>query len=212
MSSVLVFIIGLCVLATVIGMAIYCIKGLNMTVGFFVASAIWIILAFIGNSIEPNSAMIGKTVSEVLTAVFQTGPASYGSSVLVNVIFGAFFGVVLTETGIAASLIRKTVELGGDRPRITVVLLCIVTTVLFTSLTGVGPYIAIGTIVLPIMMALGISPLISVFAFVGSAGVSASLLNIVNFQQYQLIFATANQDYASYTYRDTDHNYECGLY
>lgn len=75
-------------------------------------------------------------------------------------------------------------------------------TILFTSLTGVGPYIAIGTIVLPIMMALGVSPLVSVFAFVGAAGVSASLLNIVNFQQYQLIFATANQAYSSYTYQD----------
>jgi hypothetical protein len=52
------------------------------------------------------------------------------------------------------------------------------------------------------MMALGVSPLVSVFAFVGSAGVSASLLNVVNFQQYQLIFATANPDYASYTYQD----------
>lgn len=202
MSGMLLFIIGLGVLATVVGMAVYCIKGLNMTVGFFIASAVWICLAFIGNAIEPNAAMAGKPFSAILTAVFQTGPANYGSSVLVNVIFGAFFGVVLTETGIAASLIRKTVELGGDHPRVTVVLLCIVVTVLFTSLTGVGPYIAIGTIVLPIMMALGVSPLVSVFAFVGSAGVSASLLNIVNFQQYQLIFATANSDYASYTYQE----------
>jgi hypothetical protein len=120
-------------------MAVYCIKGLNMTVGFFIASAIWIILAFIGNAIEPNAAMAGKSVGDVLTAVFQTGPGNYGSSVLVNVIFGAFFGVVLTETGIAASLIRKTVELGGDRPRITVVLLCIVTTILFTSLRASDP-------------------------------------------------------------------------
>lgn len=202
MSDILMIVIGIGVLATVVGMAVYCIKGMNMTVGFFVATAIWIILAFIGNVIEPNAAMEGQDVGAVLTAVFQTGPGSYGSGVLTNVIFGAFYGVVLTETGIAASLIRKTVELGGDKPRVTVVLLCIVTTVLFTSLTGVGPYIAIGTIVLPIMMALGVSPLIAVFAFVGSAGVSASLLNIVNFQQYQLIFATASADYASYTYQD----------
>lgn len=202
MSSVLLVIVGIGVLATIVGMAVYCIKGMNMTVGFFLATALWVILAFIGNAIEPNSAMQGQSVGDVLTAVFQTGPGSYGSSVLTNVIFGAFYGIVLTETGIAASLIRKTVELGGDKPRVTVVLLCIVNTILFTSLTGVGPYIAIGTIILPIMMALGISPLISVFAFVGSAGVSASLLNIVNFQQYQLVFATADADYASYTYQD----------
>ena len=35
---------------------------------------------------------------------------------LVNVVFGAWFGRVLLATGIADTLIRKTVELGGDKP------------------------------------------------------------------------------------------------
>lgn len=195
-------ILGGIVILSIVLMAVYCIKGYNMTIGFYVMSAIWVAIALIGNQIVANSAMEGKTIVNVLTDVFQAGPEAYGKGVLVNVIFGAFFGTVLIETGIASTLIRKTVELGGDHPRVTVTLLSLVTTILFTSLTGVGPYIAIGVVVLPIMLALGVSPLISVFTFIGSAGVSASFLNVVNFQQYQTIFATTNPAYASYTYND----------
>ena len=53
--------------------------------------------------------------------MFQSGPEGWGS-VLVNVVFGAWFGRVLLETGIAATLIRKTTELGGDKPAITCIL------------------------------------------------------------------------------------------
>lgn len=195
-------VLGGLVILSILFMAFYCIKGYNMTVGFFLMSAIWIAISFAGNMIEPNSAMEGLTAVEVLTDVFQAGPEAYGRNVLVNVLFGAFFGTVLIETGIASTLIRKTVELGGDHPRVTVNLLCLVTAVLFTSLTGVGPYIAIGVVVLPIMLALGISPLVSVFAFIGSAGVSASFLNVVNFQQYQTIFETTSPEFANYSYND----------
>lgn len=195
-------IIGGIIILSIIFMAIYCIKGYNMTIGFFAMSAVWIALAFIGHAIEPVSAMEGKTIIDVITEVFQNGPETYGKSVLTNVIFGAFFGTVLIETGIASTLIRKTVELGGDHPKMTMTLLSLVTAILFTSLTGVGPYIAIGVVVLPILLALGISPLIAVFTFIGSAGVSASFLNIVNFQQYHTIFATTNPEFEGYTYGD----------
>lgn len=63
---------------------------------------------------------------------------------------------VLMETGIASTPIRKTVELGGDRPIITIVLLNVVTAFIFTAMMGAGPVIAIGVIVLPILMSLGI--------------------------------------------------------
>lgn len=49
------------------------------------------------------------------------------------------------ETGIASTLIRKTVELGGDRPIITIVLLNVVTAFIFTAMMGAGPVIAIAS-------------------------------------------------------------------
>jgi hypothetical protein len=168
-------------------------------VGFFIMSVLWVAIAFIGNAITPNPTMADKSVIDVLTNVFQTGPENYGKSILVNIFFGAFFGRVLIDTGIAATLIRKVVELGGDKPRITMTLLCIVTALIFTSMTGIGPVISIAVIVLPIMLSLGIPSAVAMFAFMGSimAGIFA---NIVNFKQYQAIFATANKDYASYDF------------
>jgi hypothetical protein len=192
-------ILGLILILTFLGMVWYCVKGYNLMVGFFIMSILWVVIAFIGNAISPNPAMTGQSTIAILTNVFQTGPENYGKSILVNIFFGAFFGRVLIETGIAATLIRKVVELGGDKPRVTMALLCTVTAVVFTSMTGIGPVISIAVIVLPIMLSLGIPSPIAMFSFMGSimAGIFA---NIVNFKQYQAIFATANKSYASYDF------------
>ena len=192
-------IIGIIIILSFFGLVWYCVKGHNIMVGFFVMSVLWTGIALIGNAMTPNSAMEGKTVIDVIANVFQTGPENYGKSILVNIFFGAFFGRVLIETGIAATLIRKVVELGGDKPRITMALLCIVTSVIFTSMTGIGPVISIAVIVLPIMLSLGIPSPVAMFSFMGS--IMAGLFgNIVNFKQYHGIFVTANESYANYDY------------
>lgn len=193
------YVIGFIMVLSFFGLVWYCVKGYNLMVGFFVMSVLWTAVALIGNAISPTSVMEGKTIIDVLTNVFQTGPENYGKAILVNIFFGAFFGRVLIETGIAATLIRKVVELGGDKPRVTMSLLCIVTAIIFTSMTGIGPVISIAVIVLPIMLSLGIPSPIALFSFMGSimAGIFG---NIVNFKQYQAIFATANESYASYDY------------
>ena len=192
-------ILGVFLILTFFGMVWYCVKGYNLMVGFFIMSILWVASALIGNAISPNPAMDGKSFIDILTHVFQTGPENYGKSILVNIFFGAFFGRILIDTGIAGTLIRKVVELGGDKPRITMALLCTVTAIIFTSMTGIGPVISIAVIVLPIMLSLGIPSPIAMFAFIGSimAGIFS---NIVNFKQYQAIFATANKSYASYDY------------
>ncbi|MBU3804094.1 MAG: citrate transporter [Candidatus Cellulosilyticum pullistercoris] len=192
-------IIGIIMVLSFFGLVWYCVKGYNLMVGFFFMSVLWTGIALIGNAITPNSAMEGKSVIDVITNVFQTGPENYGKSILVNIFFGAFFGRVLIDTGIAATLIRKVVELGGDKPRITMSLLCIVTAVIFTSMTGIGPVISIAVIVLPIMLSLGIPSPIAMFSFMGS--IMAGLFgNIVNFKQYHAIFVTANESFANYDY------------
>ncbi len=91
------------------------------------------------------------------------------------------------DTGIASTLIRKTVELGGDKPFVTVALLNIVTALIFTAMTGAGPVIAIGVIVLPILMSLGIPKSVALFTFMGSVA-SGIYLNPVNFAQYRAFF------------------------
>lgn len=150
-------IIGILLVISFFFMVWYCVKGYNLMVGFAIMATVWMGLALVGNTFSPNPAMEGQGVIDVLTHIYTTGPAEYAKSILVNVFFGAFFGRVLVDSGIAATLIRKVVELGGDKPRITMSLLCIVTAVIFMSMTGIGPVISIAVIVLPILMSLGIS-------------------------------------------------------
>jgi len=194
-------IIGILMILSFVYMIWYCVKGHNLMVGFFLMSVLWVAFALIGNAIAPNDAMAGKTIIDILKNVFQEGPESYGKSILVNIFFGAFFGRVLMDTGIAATLIRKVVELGGDKPRITMTLLCIITAIIFTSMTGIGPVISIAIIVLPILLSLGIPSPVAMFAFMGSimAGIFA---NIVNFTQYDTMLVNMKKSYASYTYND----------
>ncbi|HFC9346930.1 citrate transporter [Enterococcus faecium] len=194
-------IIGILLVISFFFMVWYCVKGYNLMVGFAIMATVWMGLALVGNTFSPNPAMEGQGVIDVLTHIYTTGPAEYAKSILVNVFFGAFFGRVLVDSGIAATLIRKVVELGGDKPRITMSLLCIVTAVIFMSMTGIGPVISIAVIVLPILMSLGISVPVALFSFMGSimAGIFA---NIVNFKQYQTIYAGFNPSAESYTYND----------
>ncbi len=65
----------------------------------------------------------------------------------------------------------------------------------------IGPVISIAVIVLPILMSLGIAAPVALFAFMGSimAGIFA---NIVNFKQYQTIYAGFNSAAENYTYND----------
>ena len=112
-------IIGIIMILSFLGMVWYCVKGFNLMVGFAIMATFWTALALVGNAFSPTSAMEGKTFIQVLEYVYAEGPAGYAKSILVNVFFGAFFGRVLVDTGIAATLIRKVVELGGDKPRIT---------------------------------------------------------------------------------------------
>lgn len=194
-------IIGLILIATFFVMVWYCVKGYNLMVGFFVMATLWTAIALIGNALSPSDVMENKDWLSVLINVYGDGPAEYSRSILVNVFFGAFFGRVLVETGIAATLIRKVTELGGDKPRITMALLCIVTAVIFMVNTGIGPVISIAVIVLPILLSLGISAPVALFAFMGSimAGIFS---NPVNFLQYQTIFKGFNEAAGAYSFNE----------
>ena len=146
------YIIGIILLFTFFGLAYYCIKGHNLMIGFLIITLIWTILP-LGGTLFASQAFLesnpvlqfegAKGLVGILNKIYQSAPEGWGTT-LVNVCWGAWFGRVLMETGIASTLIRKTVELGGDKPLVTITLLNIVTAVIFTAMTGAGPVIAIG--------------------------------------------------------------------
>ncbi|MGM0215366.1 citrate transporter [Enterococcus sp. AZ109] len=192
-------IIGILLICSFIGMVIFCIKGHNLMVGFFIMATIWTFLPIIGNLISPNEAFVGMTINDMLKAVYQTAPEKYGAS-LMNIFLGAFFGRILLDTGIASTIIRKSVELGGDNPAVILAIVNLITGFIFTSMTGAGSVIAIAVIILPILFSIGIPKVIAFFSFTGS--VAAGLfLNPINFAQYSAFFLNSNGG-AEYAYSD----------
>ena len=187
------YIIGILLLVSFVGLAVYAVRGGNLMMGMLIMGIIWTALPLIGNAFATNpdfvAAYPGVTdigFVDAITKVFQSGPEGWGN-VLVNVVFGAWFGRVLLQTGIADTLIRKTVELGGDRPVIICVLLSAVTTAIFSTLFGAGAVVAIGVIILPILMSLGIPKKLAIGSFMMSVG-AGMYLNPVLTGQFLAFF------------------------
>ena len=123
------YIIGIILLLSFFGLAYYCIKGHNLMIGFLIITVIWTVLPLFGTLfaspafIESNPVLqfgagTDTKLVSILNKIFQSAPEGWGTT-LVNVCWGAWFGRVLMDTGIASTLIRKTVELGGDKPMVT---------------------------------------------------------------------------------------------
>ncbi|WP_077612268.1 citrate transporter [Clostridium sp. Marseille-P2415] len=194
------YVIGVVLLISFFGLAYYCIKGHNLMIGFLVITVLWTILPLGGTLFASETFLAANpllqfgednTLISILNKIYQSAPEGWGTT-LVNVCWGAWFGRVLMETGVASTLIRKTVELGGDKPLVTVTLLNIVTALIFTAMMGAGPVIAIGVIVLPILMSLGIPKAIALFDFMGSVA-AGIYLNPVIFTQLRAFFLTPEQ-------------------
>ena len=99
--------------------------------------------------------VVGEPHQQWLSTVMADGAIRLAPA-YVAVCAGAMLGRVMMTTGIAEDVIRRAAEFGGDRPMIVAGALMAVTAVLFTSLTGLGAIIMVGSLVLPIMISLGI--------------------------------------------------------
>lgn len=174
-------ILGILLIVSFIGMIVYCVKGGNLMVGFVVLTIIW--------------AILGRLpVLTTVNIVFEKTIENYGATIGV-IIFGSWFGRILVETGIAGSIIRKTVELGGDKPIITTILLSWATSFIFTSAFGVGSVMAIGVIVLPILFSMGVPKRVAVASYI-MAVASGMYLNMGYVKQIQAFFPSVKYDNA----------------
>jgi len=98
-------------------------------------------------------------------------------------ILGAVLAGIVAKTGVAETMVKKTAELGGDRPIVLALLMTGVVALLFTTLGGLGAVIMVATIVFPVLLALGLPQLAvgCLFLFGMSLG---GLFNLVNWQLY----------------------------
>lgn len=159
-------IAALIIAVTFIGFIIYCAKGGNLLLGLFVTATIWTILAIINGIVtaEPGTSIWNLVVQNIQT-VYHDGPVDYGQTTAI-IIFASWFGRVLVDTGIASALIKRVVELAGDKQLVTVLVVSIVTAGLFMSIFGPGSVMAMGTIILPIFFSIGINKKLAVGSFI----------------------------------------------
>lgn len=120
----------------------YIIKGGNLVIGFFVMAIVWSIVGMI-----PPDLVIQK--------VFAEPALNYGPTII-YIVFGSWFGRVLVDSGIAPAISCQTNRIGKKHPVLAGILILVVTSFIFVSAYGVGSVIAIGVILLPIMLSVGI--------------------------------------------------------
>src|SRR3954447_12567104 len=164
---------GILLLITFLIVVAAIVRGQSPIIMLLALAIVWALLAGIG-------------IEEIQKKILQGGGVAYASAVII-IVFGAWFAQVLIQTGIAESVIRSAVELAGDRPLVTAMIVTVVTALLFTSMYGVGAAIAIGIIALPIMMGQGIPPYVAAPAFTMGIG-AGTFINLVQFGTFQKLF------------------------
>lgn len=87
------------------------------------------------------------------------GGAMRMSTAIAGLLFGGWFGKILTKVGITRTIIRKAAELAGDKPLPIALAFLLVCSVIFAAANGLGMVILVGTIIVPIMISAGVEPL-----------------------------------------------------
>jgi Mg2+/citrate symporter len=142
-------------------------------------------------------ALVGQIPPErILTDVIAKGSVKLANA-YTTTIFGAILAELINKLGIAKSLVRWVAEFAGDSPFLLGLFMTLVTALLFTSLGGLGAVIMVGTVVLPVMLSLGISPITagSLFLFGISLG---GMFNLANWQLYVEVLKIDQSSIASY--------------
>src|SRR6185369_10051492 len=164
---------GILLLVAFLIVVVAIVRGQSPIIMLLLLAIVWALLAGIG-------------INDIQSKILQGGGVQYASAVII-IVFGAWFAQVLIQTGIAESVIRSAVELAGDRPLVTAMIITLVTALLFTSMYGVGAAIAIGIIALPIMLGQGIPPYVAAPAFTMGIG-AGTFINLVQFGTFQKLF------------------------
>lgn len=109
----------------------------------------------------PIYSQDGDSIFKFIFSTVLTAGSVKLSNAIMYTIFGAILSQIVKSTGIAERIIKVSAELAGDRKWLTALVLTLASIFVFTSLTGVGGFIMVASIVMPVMTAAGISPLLS---------------------------------------------------
>lgn len=117
------------------------------------AIAISLIAGITVISSDPDKITIVKDVLEAGSMRMSTA--------ISGLIFGSLFGKVLSKVGITETIIKKAAEMAGDKALPIALSFLAVCSVIFAASNGLGMVILVGTIIIPIMISAGLSPIVS---------------------------------------------------
>lgn len=170
-------IISILLLLTFIGFIFYIIKGGNLVIGFFVMALLWSIIGLV-------------PFDQVVQEVIAKPALNYGPTII-YIVFGSWFGRVLVDSGIAGSISAQTQKVGRKAPILAAILVVLVTALIFSSAYGVGSVIAIGVILIPILLSIGVPKKIAIPAFTMAIG-APMYINVVLFNQIKAFFPSVS--------------------
>lgn len=134
-----------------------------------------------------------------LQTVLEEGSYRMASAMLA-LIFGSWMGQMMKVNGVTETIIKKSAELGGDKPIIVTFIMAAVVSLLFTSLHGLGSWIIIGSIVLPILMSVGVPANTAgcVFLLATGIGMTQNLTELTTFSRIFSIDVPTIRGYSLY--------------
>lgn len=144
-------------------------------------------------TVEKLAEILGRTRGDALTSlgfalsglfqqVFEIGPGRLAGA-MITVVLGSTLAKLVEERGIAQGMVRAAAELSGDKPVVVALLLSLVAAALFTVLGGLGAVIMVGSIVFPVWLSVGLSPIVASCCFLLALSLGG-VLNPVNWQVY----------------------------
>lgn len=104
----------------------------------------------------PSDAPFTDLGSFLQSYVITKGAARLAEPIMFTV-FGAILSQLVIRTGIAQRIVSVAAEYAGDRKMILAGVLTAVVAFCFTSLTGLGAVIMLGSLILPILLSAGLS-------------------------------------------------------
>ena len=137
-----------------------------------------LILTGVGVCIIAGVPAIGTDADGNSIGFFDTVIVSGATKLAANIMlamFGSWLGQVMNATGITKTMIKKGAELGGDKTLVVQIILLTISALLFTTISGLGGTIMVGTIVLPILIAVGVEKMSAAITLLLAKGVGATM-------------------------------------
>lgn len=128
----------------------------------------------------------------IFTTVIQGGSIKMADAAF-SMLVGAWFAQVLNRLGITKGIVKKAAELGSGRPLISAIVFFVVTAVIFTGGSGLGMYILVGNIIIPIMISTGVSAFNAGLVLV-LGGTVGSMMNVTGWAVMQTTLGISMDD------------------